>query len=115
MEPIGLTEAEEEIFGGIEISVGNFLKDEEVPPLLAGVLRSFKRERGEITKENVQLLEYTINKFLAYVHKTKTSELLISMFSVGSLDITLDDEDEWLWQLSDEKRVEMEFEEKGYE
>jgi len=114
-EHLDLTEHEMEIVDGVEFDLPKLVEEEEAIFALSVLLERFKEEKGMITEDNISSLSYLFNRFLTHISLIRVDECLLEMFFAGEMMPELDENDEWIWSLTDEAREHYEDIEEGEE
>lgn len=106
-EHLDLTDRETEIVDNVVFDLPKLVDKDEAMFILANLLEQFKEDKGMITEENISSFSYLFNKFLTHINLIRVDEVLLEMYFEGEMLVTLNEDDEWVWSISDEARDEL--------
>lgn len=107
LEPIFLTEEEEELIGEISVSeTKGIVSEDDIVKLIPAIIRSYREKHGieEITQEHAESFAYFLRKVYKTYHDLMFDLNLFEQLKEGQLNISFDEEDDTMWSLSDAMR-----------
>jgi hypothetical protein len=115
MRPINVSNKEVSLIKELEYDTSNILSEELASGIIAAALRSFKYNVGELTPENIASFKYFMNRMLHRYKEIFIENTLFEMAIAGTVNIKIDENDEYVWFLSEETREKLSSKEESNE